>query len=87
MGENISWTGIRCRGREEYGYSGGFSFGLTPSRHSSAYLHHSAQPRSKFGLRTLAPQPGQIRIGSSFQISMSRLQAGHRTVAMSFGVQ
>ena len=53
----------------------------------SAFGHHSAQDGSWPGLRTSAPQAGQARAGSSFQISTSRRHPGHRTYRMSSGFQ
>ena len=53
----------------------------------SAAAHHSAQPLSKRGFSTTAPQPGHLRRWSSLKYSIGLPQLGQRTSKMSSAVQ
>ncbi len=56
-------------------------------RHCSAYLHHSAQPRSILGLTTICPHLRHFCFGSSLKNSTVRPQPGHFTSKISSGFQ
>ena len=53
----------------------------------SAAAHHAAQPLSKRGFSTTAPQPGHLRHWSSLKYSIGFPQIGQRTSNMSSAVQ